>query len=210
MHELLTYPLGADGSFAWVAHPTELMQRASVALVADGGTYLIDPVGAPELDAALEALPPVVAVVRLLDRHGRDCDALAARCGVGVRPGYAGDPAVPGATWIRIPAMPGWREGALYLPDRRLLVIAEALGTAGYFRHPAEPIGVHPVLRLRPPRSQLGALPVEAVACGHGAPLTDAAGAALADALRHSRRRLPRTVLRRPGASTGRRRPSGG
>jgi hypothetical protein len=207
---LSSYPVDEAGSFVWIAHPAELMERASLALVADGGTYLIDPVDAPHLGAALQALPPVVAVVRLLDRHGRDCDALAARHGVTVRPGFAGDPAVPGATWIRIPAMPGWREGALYLPDRRLLVVAEALGTAAYYRHPVERIGVHPVLRLRPPRRQLEALQIESVACGHGAPVTVDAASAVGDALRHARRRLLRTVLRRPGGSPGRHRRRGG
>ena len=68
------------------------------------------------------------------------------------------------------------------------------LGTVGYFTAPGEAIGVHPLLRLRPPRD-LGELEPEHILCGHGAGVHGpAATAALREALATSRRRLPRAL----------------
>ena len=54
-----------------------------------------------------------------------------------------------------IPAVrvPHWQETALWWPERRVLVTADALGTvAHYFTLGGERLGVHPLLRLTPPR----------------------------------------------------------
>ena len=60
----------------------EPMQRASHALVVNGGLWLVDPVA---VDDALEralALAEPAGVLQLLDRHGRDCAQLAEQYGV--------------------------------------------------------------------------------------------------------------------------------
>lgn len=58
------------------------MQRASHALAVEGRVWLVDPVDAPELEARIRLLGEPAGVVQLLDRHGRDCAAWAARLGV--------------------------------------------------------------------------------------------------------------------------------
>ena len=62
---------------------------------------------------------------------------------------------------------PRWREVALWWPERRTLVVADALGTIAYFTAGREPLGVHPLLRLFPPR-QLARFDPEHVLVGHG------------------------------------------
>ena len=52
-----------------------------------------------------------------------------------------------------------WREVALWWAERRLLLVADALGTISFFRAGDEPAGLHPLLRLRPPRSLRGLEP---------------------------------------------------
>jgi hypothetical protein len=91
--------------------------------------------------------------------------------------------------WNRV-----WKEVAFWEPERRVLVVADALGAVGYFTAPGEAIGVHPLLRLRPPRD-LGELEPEHILCGHGAGVHGpAATVALREALETSRRRLPRAL----------------
>jgi hypothetical protein len=122
-----------------------------------------------------------------MDRHRRDAAAIAARHGVQV------DARVPAGTERRpVVRFPGWHEVALWLPDRRLLVAADVLGTAGYFvASDTEPLAVHPLIRPFPPRRALGDITPEAISVGHGAPVTRNATAALHEALRTARRRLP-------------------
>jgi hypothetical protein len=97
----------------------------------------------------------------------------------------------------RVVRFPGWHEFALWLPDRRLLVAADVLGTAAYFlAADDEPLAVHPLIRPFPPRRSLGGIEPAAVATGHGAPVTENAAAALREALRTSRRRLPAAYRR--------------
>jgi glyoxylase-like metal-dependent hydrolase (beta-lactamase superfamily II) len=87
-----------------------------------------------------------------------------------------------------------WNEIALWWPDRRVLVCADVLGTAPYFRAGNERLAVHPLLRLRPPRRELGALQPDVILCGHGEGVLEDADAALREALSTSRRRLPGQV----------------
>jgi hypothetical protein len=122
-----------------------------------------------------------------MDRHRRDADAIAARHTVAVNA-----PLPRGIERRRTVRFPGWHEVALWLPDRRLLVVADVLGTAAYFvATEEERLGVHPAARPFPPRKALHDLDPLAVAVGHGAPVTKDATVALYDALRTSRRRLP-------------------
>src|SRR5262245_50894999 len=177
--------------FGWIAEEPALLQRASHALVADGQVWLVDPVEVDGLEERVHAAGRVVGVLQLLDRHGRDCAALARAYGVPLRfVPRAGTPGPPfeASRSVRLPL---WREAALWWPERRTLVVADALGTAPYFRAPGERLSVHPFLRLFPPRS-LARLDPEHVLCGHGNGVhgTDA-GEALREALRTARRRTP-------------------
>ena len=65
---------------SWVID--EPAARASHALKVDGRVYIIDPVEHPAALERIEVLGPVAAVVQLLDRHNRDCAAIAEKLGV--------------------------------------------------------------------------------------------------------------------------------
>jgi hypothetical protein len=109
-----------------------------------------------------------------------------------------GEPlAIPGVQERVVPAMPGWKEAALWFPERRLLVCAEAIGTAPYYRaRDTDVLGVHPFLRMRPPTRALSGVAPSVIVVGHGPPVLDDAASALVTALRQSRRDLPRAWLR--------------
>lgn len=165
--------------------------------------YVVDPVDVRGLDERLRALGEPAAVLVLLDRHRRDADAVAARLGVPVHEtpfdGLGGAP----FEFRPIVRARVWREVALWWPERRVLVAADALGSVGYFVAPDEPIGVHPLLRPRPPRRALGDLEPEHVLVGHGAGVHgSAATPALRHALATARTGIPRVaagLLRRRG-----------
>jgi hypothetical protein len=181
--------------FGWIAPEPAFMQRASHALAEAGRVWLVDPVDVEGLDERVSALGEPAGVIQLLDRHGRDCAALAARYGVPLhRVPLAGVPESPFEV-LRMVRLPGWKEAALWWPERRTLAVADALGTAPYFLAPGERLGVHPLRRLAPPSALCG-LAAEHVLCGHGAGVHGPeAAAALEDALRLSRRRAPRWLL---------------
>ena len=81
---------------------------------------------------------------------------------------------------------------ALWWPERRILVCADALGTHPFFRVGDELAGLHPFFRLRPPRALRG-LGVEHLLVGHGEGIHgDPAERAVEEALRTGRRRFPR------------------
>jgi glyoxylase-like metal-dependent hydrolase (beta-lactamase superfamily II) len=88
-----------------------------------------------------------------------------------------------------------WKEVAFWEPQRRVLVVGDALGTADYFTAPGQPLGVHPLLRLRPPWA-LGRLAPRHLLCGHGPGIHgDEAALALEAALATARRRIPSWLL---------------
>jgi len=134
----------------WMA--AERMSRTSHALEVDGRVWLFDVVDWPELDERVRELGEPAGVVQLLDRHSRDCAAVASRLGV---PHHVVPRALPGTPFELRPVVQlrWWREAALWWPERRLLLVADAIGTIPFFRAGAEPAGLHPVLRLRPPRA---------------------------------------------------------
>jgi hypothetical protein len=180
-----------DGGFGWTE--PGFLARTSHALEVDGGVLVFDPLDAPGLDERLRALGRPEAVVQLLDRHERDCSLVAERLGVPhLRMRLEASSSrgeIARIVWNRL-----WKEVAFWEPTRRILVVADALGTVGYFIAPGERLGVHPFLRLRPPRSLAGLEP-EHILCGHGAGVHGpAAAAALHEALATSRRRLPRAL----------------
>jgi hypothetical protein len=180
-----------DDGFGWIAAEPETMRRASQALRARDGVWLVDPVDGDGLDGRIEMLGRPAGVIQLLDRHNRDCAAVAERYGVPLHvtpfDGVTGSP----FQFVRALRAPGWKEVALWWPERRVLVVAESLGTASYFRAPGEAVGVHPIRRLAPPRS-LARFDAEHVLFGHGEGLhgPDAAGE-VRRAIETARRRTP-------------------
>lgn len=184
-----------DGGFGWIEE--KRIRRASHALASEGRVWIVDPIDGAGVDERIAALGKPAAVIQLLDRHDRDAAAFAARYAV---PHLVVPDSLPGTPFETRPVAGSrwWREVALWWPERRVLVCADALGTLPYFRVGGEPIGVHPFLRLRPPRALAG-LAVEHVLVGHGVGLHGAeAATAVDDALRHARRRLPRWLTQLP------------
>ncbi|WP_254534567.1 hypothetical protein [Halomarina litorea] len=195
-----------DGGFGWLAYPDEGMERASHAFVSDGDVWLVDPVDAEGLDDLLAEAGEVAGIVVLLDRHNRDANDIAARHGVSVhRPAWMdsidsnydvpvrdlGDEVDDTGYRVRkLRDSPVWREAYLHHPEDGTLVVPEALGTASYFLTAGERVGVHPMLRLLPPR-ELAGYDVERVVMGHGEGVMTDAAAAIRDTVRNSRRRAP-------------------
>jgi hypothetical protein len=98
------------------------------------------------------------------------------------------------------------REVALWWAEPRVLVVAEAIGTAPAFAPGPAGAGVHIGLRLRPPR-RLTAYEPEYLLVGHGPALHGPrASAALREALARARRDLPRAAVALPRAMAGARR----
>ena len=184
-----------DFGFGWEVED-ELLHRTSHALAADGGVWLVDPVDVPEAIERARRLGELRAVVQLIDRHNRDCEALAERLGVlHFNVPMFGVPHSPFEV-VTVADTRLWREVALWLPEQRALVCGDALGTLPYFLAPGDRIGVHPLVRMTPPRV-LAAYEPRHILVGHGEGLHgDEATRALQHALASARRQLPRTLLR--------------
>jgi hypothetical protein len=196
MAEAIAFCDDMTSGFGWIAAEPGLLQRTSHALAVDGRVWLVDPVGGPGVEERVCALGEPAGVLQLVDRHPRDCAALAHRLGVPHhRLPFRG---VPGAPFEvrKVLDVPGWREAALWWEVERVLVCTEALGTAPYFRAPDEALGVHPFLRLYQPRAlrdMAGGLTPRHVLVGHGEGIHgDGAAPALAQAVNGARRATPR------------------
>lgn len=186
-----------DAGLTWVIE--ESLTRSSHVLVDHRRVWLIDPVDEPAAIDRVAALGDPVAVLQLLDRHRRDCAAIAARLNV---PHLTVPDRIPDAPFeaFSLVRRPGWKEVGLWWAERRVLVVAEAVGTNPIFAVGPGPLGVHPLLRLLPPRALSDYQP-EHLLVGHGPGLHGPATAdQLASALARSRRDLPRVLLRLPGA----------
>jgi hypothetical protein len=190
-----------DAGFSWMVD--EPMTRTSHALAADGQIWLIDPVDWPEAIERAVGLGAPAGVIQLLDRHGRDCAAVAQRLGV---PHLVVPDAVPRSPFEVIPIVRRrrWDERAIWWEQTRTLVVAEAIGTNPFFRIGLDAAGVHPLLKGFPPRRQLGRFVPEHLLVGHGPGIHGSAAAeALRQALGRSRLSplrwlvtLPRTMRR--------------
>ncbi|MEF8975748.1 MAG: hypothetical protein V5A21_05930 [Halapricum sp.] len=197
-----------DGGVGWIAYPDEEMQRASHAVVGEeGGVWVLDPVDAEGLDELLAEYGEVAGVVVLLDRHKRDADAIARRheSPVYVPDWMSGveskldapvervhtDLEESGFGVHRLIDNALWQEAVLYGEHDGTLVVPESLGTAEYFLTGGERLGVHPALRLKPPR-KLRRFAPERVLVGHGEGVPTDAARAIDDALDGARRRAPR------------------
>jgi hypothetical protein len=182
--------------FSWTV--AEAMERTSHALAHDGRVWLIDPTDAAEALDRAAALGTPAAVVQLLDRHNRDCAAIAARLGV---PHLKVPETLPDAPFTVVPVIrrPGWREAALWWPGPRALVVAETVGTSAFWRAGHGAAGIHLLVRAFPPGALRGYQP-EHLLVGHGAGIHGPeATRALEFAYAHARRDLPRALAQLPG-----------
>jgi hypothetical protein len=172
------------------------MARAAHALAGDGRVWLIDPFDDPGALEAVAGLGEPAGVIQLLDRHNRDCAALAARLGV---PHLRLPQAGSGTPFevLGVISTVGWHEIALWWAERETLVVAEAVGTNPAFAL-GRRAGVHPMLRVLPPRRALTGVSPERLLCGHGRPLQSGGAEALQDAFDHARSDLPRLLLSLP------------
>jgi len=187
---------GAAG-FSWIVD--EPATRTSHALADDSRVWLVDPVRHDEALERVSALGQPTAVVQLLDRHNRDCASVAAE--LGIRHLVVPD-AIPDSPFetVALTRNRAWRETAVWWPATRTLVVAEALGTNRFFLAGDEAVGVQLILRLTPPRAALGRFEPEHLLVGHGRGVHGpTAATAVRNALAHSRRGLPRLLLRVPG-----------
>jgi len=183
--------------FSWVMR--EAMTRTSHALATDEGVWLVDPVDEPEAMERVAALGSPAGVLQLLDRHNRDSAAIAARLGV---PHLRVPDSVPGSPFsvVRVIDIPIWHEIALWWPERRVLAVAEAVGTNESYTLGQGAAGVQGTLRFRPPGALRGFQP-EHLLVGHGSGVHGpAATEALTTAYARSRRDLPRLALFVPKA----------
>jgi len=201
-----------EDGVGWIAHPDEEMRRASHALRVpagegddEDGVLVVDPVDADGVDDLFAEFGDVRGVVVLMDRHGRDAAAIAERHDVPIYVPSFVDPGIdartqpvtdrlPGTDFevLRTVDIPGWDEAALY--DGETLVVGDAVGTAKYFTTGEERVGVHPMLRVKPPRALEGLHP-ERVLVGHGEGVLHDGAGALAYALDGARRRAPKAWL---------------
>jgi hypothetical protein len=191
-----TFPSG----FSWF--PDEGMTRTGHALATGDGVWLVDPVDDAEAMQRAATLGPVAGVLQLLDRHNRDCAAIAARLAV---PHLKVPEEVPGSPFevIRVLDVPRWHEVALWWPGPRVLVVAEIVGTNAAFGVGGARAGIHPMVRAFPPAALRGYQP-EHLLVGHGRGVhgPDAA-VALEQAYARSRRDLPRLLARLPKLVAG-------
>ena len=184
--------------FSWVAE--EPLTRTSHALAAGGRVWLVDPVDLPDAIERARSLGDPAAVLQLLDRHNRDCASVAARLGV---PHFASPATVPDSPFevAEVKGWKRWREVALWWPEPRVLVVAEAIGTNRFFTGRRGAVGVHLFLRLTPPKVLARSEP-EHLLVGHGDGLHGLeAATALREGIRRSRRDLLPTLLALPRAS---------
>ncbi len=191
------HPLG----ISWLADAEEVMQRAChVVRLGEGGgkVWIVDPVDVPGLDQRIEAVAAgdgIAGVLQLLDRHERDCAKLAERydAPLHVVPfhGVRGS----GLKAVKVIDNRFWKEVAIHSPSDNALIVPEAVGTAPYFRAGSERVGIHPMLRLTPPRKLAGFAP-EHLLTGHGTGMHGPdTPAALRDGLDGSRRRIPEALV---------------
>lgn len=168
------------------------MARSAHALADGGRVWLIDPYEDAEALSAAAELGAPAGVVQLLDRHKRDCEAIAHRLGVplSVLPSE-----MQGTPFEVVPLIANrfWNEVALWWPQRRALIVAEAIGTAPAFGL-GRRAGVHPMLRLVPPR-KLSRFSPELLLVGHGRAIEQGASGALEEALSRSRSDMPKLLM---------------
>lgn len=180
----------------------EPLARSSHALLADGRVWLIDPVDEPTALERVASLGEPAGIVQLLDRHNRDCAALAGRLRVPHLKPFDKASAGPFDV-VEVLRLPVWKEVALWWPATKSLVVAEAVGTSPLWAVGDGAAGIHPMLRLRPPR-RLASFAPEHLLVGHGPGIHGAhAPAVLREAFASSRRDIPRLLRKLPSLRGG-------
>lgn len=189
--ELIEHPLG----FTWI--DGDPLQRAAHALVHDGRVWLVDPFEDEGALTRAGELGEVAAVLQLFVAHERDGKAIAERLDA---PFLSLPDDVPDAPFsvLKLDTVKFWKERALWWPEPKGLIVAEAIGTADHYAVGHGPAGVHMLRRGLPPNTLKPFVP-EHLLVGHGAPLHgQEAAAGLLDALHRSRRDIPTMILRMP------------
>ncbi len=185
-----------EHGFSWIVD--EPMTRTSHALAAGGRVWLVDPVRDETALERAARLGDLQAVLQLLDRHNRDCASLAQELGV---PHVVVPSKLERTPFEVVPVRRSrrWNEIALWWPDERTLVVAEAIGTNPFFAG-REPAGVHLLMRLSPPRAALESFAPDHLLVGHGEGIHGPqATEALRRALATSQRGLLGLLPRIPG-----------
>lgn len=179
----------------------DAMQRASHALRDGEDVWLIDPVDEGDAIERATAMGRPKAVIQLLDRHNRDCEAVVKKLGI---PRERVPQSLKGSPFevVQVIGRRRWKEVALRWRERDALIVAEAVGTAPLFALGRGAVGVHPLLRLTPPRALEGVDP-GMLLVGHGAPVRVDAAVSLRTALARSRSDIPRLLMSLPGAVRG-------
>jgi hypothetical protein len=182
--------------YSWVQ--SEAVLRASHALRSGDEVWLIDPVDSGlDVDHAIGD-GNLVGVIQLLDRHNRDSLELAERFEVPLFRLPADLPDSP-FTPFSVIDRPKWREVGLWWPEKRALVVAEAVSTSADLAVADTGIAVHPLLRLTPPGALRRYPDVDHLLTGHGAPLHgDDLGPRIQHALDKSRTDIPRLITKLP------------
>jgi hypothetical protein len=181
---------GVPWAITWTAE--EPMERSSHALAHEGRVWLIDPYADEAALRAAVALGEIAAVVQLLDRHPRHCEEIAERFSV---PHLRLPEFLPDSPFEvhRMVWKPRWRELCLWWEEHQALVVAESVGTSDYMAIGGRPVGVHPMLRLKPPDT-LSRFSPESLFVGHGPTIHADATPALREALARSRKDIPRVL----------------
>lgn len=184
-----------DLGFSWAID--EPLRRTSHALAVEGRVWLVDPVDAPEALERAAGLGAPAGVIQLLDRHRRGCAEIAERLGVPRLTPFNRTSAGPFEV-VPVLRAPIWKEVALWWAASKTLVVAEAVGTHPLWAAGKGPLGVHPMLRVRPPRL-LSSYSPEHLLMGHGLGIHGRqATVALQEAFARSRRDIPRVLLKLP------------
>jgi hypothetical protein len=189
-----------DFGVTWVMD--EPMARASHALAKDGRVWIIDPVDDHDAMAKVAELGEPVAVLQLLDRHNRDCGQVAERLGV---PLVVLPDEVKSTPFKTIDVVNNrlWKEKALWWPQKRVLVVAEAVGSNRMYKPTEAGAGIHIGLRLTPPKNSLGTYLPKHLLFGHGESIHGPeATTALQEAIDRSRKDIPGALLGLPKAFT--------
>jgi hypothetical protein len=171
------------------------MQRSAHALRDGDRVWFVDPFEDEVALAAAAELGRPAGVIQLLDRHNRDCSEIAQRLEVERHRVPGSLPDSPFEI-VSVARRRWWHEVALWWGQQQALVVAEAVGTAPVFAL-GRRLGVHPMLRLTPPRVLATHRP-ERLFVGHGPPLESGASTALDEALSNARGDIPQLALRLP------------
>lgn len=206
-----------EAGVGWLAHPDETGRRASHAIRADDGVWIVDPLDAPGVDDLVDGLGEVAGVAVLNSYHARDAGAFATRYDVAVHvprwmdrveqrvdapiERYERTPGDSGLRIYRFDPLPTWREAVAYRPADGTLIVPDLLGTGPGYTVGGERVGVVLSHRPVPPRETLGELDPERILFGHGEGVFEDASGALEDALDGARRRFPRALVEHLGTS---------